>query len=939
MKRSNSIATIPAMLLGIVLSALLVGFAVPAYAQDPDPVHDNLPGLFELGWNEDTLEDVDLDILKGPNRGARDTRANITRCLDADLSTASPGDCRDLANEYDGSEQYSDMPAILPPGMGPDWGSLFTGVMNENAPDAEDPYYYVVPTFKDQVEFDGSYIALGPNGVDDYVDFGAWTAVFIGDHISAGGAVDDTTMVSNGSDSNDDQIETYAWGTDSVPSKDDITNAYCYATQNLDEDLIIYCGVERLSNDGSSHVDIELNAEEVGTDVPPPCPEGEVCYMVGNRVEGDLMVSLNFTNGGDFGSLGIRKWDDRDESLGGQTWGDPVVELDQEGCNYEIENGDDTIAAGAACAFNNNDLINGGPWPNFIKDVVPLDTDVLFTNGELPRNAFSEFGLNVTEILGQTQCISYVQIKTRTSHSFTSQLKDFAVRPFPVCGSDIRTEIHAAHAAGVPGVDIQDSTVKVGTVIHDFAEVMITGPGITQDPTGVVDFYLYEKPTFGPGSEVGTCEGDPIATSLGRTLDPGTPDDSKATAESVAYSNLKGGYTYSFHADFISNDAGFPSSSLPLDDCEVITIEKYPSVVSTQIHQKDTGHTPDIQWKQEGDTVYVGLTIHDHAYVDVDGIFPSAPTPTGDVQFTLFDEKDCTGTPDVETIILSSGAAISAEFTPAGDTELSYKALYLGDDNYLASDDSDCERLDIIKYDSVIWTEIHKTSDTLHDDDIQGTEILVGPTVHDHAYVEEKTGVPNPLVPTGKVIFTIYQDLECIEGPLGSYGGITWNQEITLSVGEALTESFTPPGASTFSIFASYAGDDNYHPATYRYRSENYPNAPPELCEPLIIGKYEPYILTKVIVRDLAEVTGDMPNTPPTGTVKFETYRTADCSGTAADTVTRPLSGNLVAEQEAASEQLLTVSEGVVSYLATYSGNEFYDDKAHDCELVVFSVE
>ena len=77
--------------------------------------------------------------------------------------------------------------------------------MNVNAPDAEKLYYYVVPEFTDMVKFEGGYIADGFNEVDDYVDYGAWTAVFIGDHISAGNAEDDTTMVSNGSDSNDHQ--------------------------------------------------------------------------------------------------------------------------------------------------------------------------------------------------------------------------------------------------------------------------------------------------------------------------------------------------------------------------------------------------------------------------------------------------------------------------------------------------------------------------------------------------------------------------------------------------------------------------------------------------------------------------------------------------------------------------------------------------------------
>jgi len=38
----------------------------------------------------------------------------------------------------------------------------------------------------------------------------------------------------------------------------------------------------------------------------------------------------------------------------------PVVALSSEGCNPKIINGH-RIAAGAACAFNNNDDINGGP--------------------------------------------------------------------------------------------------------------------------------------------------------------------------------------------------------------------------------------------------------------------------------------------------------------------------------------------------------------------------------------------------------------------------------------------------------------------------------------------------------------------------------------------------------------------------------------------------
>jgi hypothetical protein len=334
--------------------------------------------------------------------------------------------------------------------------------------------------------------------------------------------------------------------------------------------------------------------------------------------------------------------------------------------------------------------------------------------------------------------------------------------------------------------------------------------------------------------------------------------------------------------------------------------------------------------------VFVGLTIHDHAYVEPDGTFTSPPTPTGNVVFTLFDKIDCTGNTASESKGLgvdpaAAGTAISSNETPLGDTKLSYKASYSGDKNYLAATDAACEPLTVNKYESKISTAIHEG--TGHGDDIQNTSVKVGLTVHDHALVEEKTGGPtSPPIPKGNVTFKIFEGTSCGPPALGSYGGIDWDQTGTLGVpfdGEAVTAIFTPPGNTSFSISASWAGDANYRAAT------------DDVCEPLTVNLWPPRILTKVIVRDLAEVAGDMPSTPPTGTVKFETYRSNDCGVASGDepvdTDTRPLSSG-VAEQLAASEQLLTVSADVASYRAIYSGDDYYEDVVHDCELVQFSV-
>jgi len=116
---------------------------------------------------------------------------------------------------------------------------------------------------------------------------------------------------------------------------------------------------------------------------------------------------MDFTRGGGIGEVQIREWDGTtyvlDETLLG------------EGCN----------AADTACAFNNGATIDGGPWVNLDK----TGNEVT----ELLPNAFTEFGINYTDLVGGTPCISSVMGKTRSSQSFTAELKDFALTNFSIC--------------------------------------------------------------------------------------------------------------------------------------------------------------------------------------------------------------------------------------------------------------------------------------------------------------------------------------------------------------------------------------------------------------------------------------------------------------------------------------------------------------------------
>ena len=65
-------------------------------------------------------------------------------------------------------------------------------------------------------------------------------------------------------------------------------------------------------------------------------------------------------------------------------------------------------------------FFNGGPWPNYDNHGAEITT--------LPANAFTEVGVDLTNVLGSSLCISTFIGKTRSSGSgsFTSELKDYA---------------------------------------------------------------------------------------------------------------------------------------------------------------------------------------------------------------------------------------------------------------------------------------------------------------------------------------------------------------------------------------------------------------------------------------------------------------------------------------------------------------------------------
>src|SRR5438132_1655587 len=240
-------------------------------------------------------------------------------------------------------------------------------------------------------------------------------AGFLMDDISPAGAVDHTVFTAGGT-KNNQQPSAWSWGTQSVPAKDDLSNVYAFGTVDANGHLIIYAGLERLAPNGDSHIDIEFNRQMIRLDEEPPCAN-EPCGFVGSKTAGDILVAMDFTKGGDFGTLRVFQWDGSQYVIvtGGSISG--------AGCN----------AADTICGLNNagpND--DGGPWPNYDNHGNVIAT--------LEKNAFTEFGIDLTGLLGATPCIGSFNAHTRTSQGnpedlSTAELKDFAApEPLPLCG-------------------------------------------------------------------------------------------------------------------------------------------------------------------------------------------------------------------------------------------------------------------------------------------------------------------------------------------------------------------------------------------------------------------------------------------------------------------------------------------------------------------------
>jgi hypothetical protein len=265
------------------------------------------------------------------------------------------------------------------------------------------------------------------------------------------GTGDLTVFTSAGSDKNGDAIPTLTYASGSIPpSSDDLTNVYAAAKDDAGH-KVFYFALERSNTSGSSHVDFEflkapMSLTATGTD-SSGCPSG---HFSGSRTVGDILLSLNYTNGGTVGVEDVRVWD---------------------GNAYQTA---PNVANSVGLFQNDNTAIACGDWR--CRDASGN------TITQLPADAFTEGFIDATA-LGITGCFSTFNAKSRSSHEYNSELKDFALGNFNTCDANISITPDGVNEVGDPHTFTGHVNVNpdgpfvnapAGTIIK-FAKV--SGPG------------------------------------------------------------------------------------------------------------------------------------------------------------------------------------------------------------------------------------------------------------------------------------------------------------------------------------------------------------------------------------------------------------------------------------------------------------------------------
>ena len=244
--------------------------------------------------------------------------------------------------------------------------------------------------------------------------------------------------------------------------------------------------------------------------------------------------------------------------------------------------------------------------------------------------------------------------------------------------------------------------------------------------------------------------------------------------------------------------------------------------------------------------------------------------PTGTITYTLYGPNDATcALPAIFTTtkpVSGNGSYTSASFPPVAVGTYRWIASYGGDSNNnpVSGNCNDANESVVV---SPATPGIATSA---------AESVVIGSAIHDTAVLSGAVGA------TGTITFNLYATGDCSGVPLisdtrtvagnGSYGPVT----------------FTPGAIGTYHWIASYGGDANNAPIAGACGDAG-ENDTVIKASPAIVTSANQSVVFGNPIADTATLSGGV---SATGTINFNAYSTANCSGAAVFTTSLPVNGN-----------------------------------------------
>ena len=764
---------------------------------------------------------------------------------------------------------------------------------------------------------------------------GATSTVFKTDGFGAG---DD--IFTGGSTKDGINLSSWLWKVGSVQDKDDIENAFA-AAYTSGSDTFAYFGLDRYQTSGDATAGFWFFKNAIAK---TGAGSGNGSSFSGVHAEGDILVVLDFSNGGATASAVVYTWHNGALTATGQTGTK---------CDGSVQ---------TVCAISNV-ADAASPWAY---------TPKAGTANVFPGNALFEGGINLTALGLDTGCFSSFMAETRSSNTTSSTLSDFSLGSFSFCtGADIESQVKQnGQSTGDNG------HITIGQSVADTATVT----GTKGTATGTIDFFQCFSANSTPdctsgGTKVG---GTKTLASGAATSDSFTPTavgeycfrveytpaagskylagthtnttsecfvvDKKPTSittaanqtvtlgQAIADSATLAGATADAGGSIVfraygpadgncSNAVAFSSSPVAVSgngtygpvSFTPTTAGNYRWIATYSGDAKNVGSAGACNDAGELDTVgkvTPAISTQASAAVLVGGQLTDTATvtggasPTGTVSFALYGPNDATcANPPIFTSAdrpLSGGTATSAAFTTVDVGTYRWIATYNGDvnNNVIAGACNDTGENVVVSPKSPTLTT------QLHGDGKVGASITVplGTAVFDTANLAGATANA-----TGTVHYQVFSDAQCRNkiadgGTIALVNGVAQN-----------SSSVTFNSAGNFYWQADYSGDANNNPASSACNLEIVtvqPNAP------AITTTASGTVPVGGQISDSANLTGGF---NPTGTITFKLYGPNDqtCSGAVAFSATVPVSAN----GQYQSGNFTTTTAGTYRWIANYSGD------------------